>query len=310
MPYTHITHPPPTEVAASAERRWQALVEAEPDLRAAVDLQRDLLTHVIDLARTITGDRLPRLSLPAKYLAAKLGCGTPLLIGEPIPLPAALLKSSLLLFCEQLAVGGAGEAAAHIGAAVESGRVDAGSLLAASLARDQHAIRAGATRLGLAPDLAWLVAELAVGPVAHALQRKLLTTASEGPLTQAMADWNYGYCPACGSWPALAEVVGNHRLLRCSFCAAAWERTVHACVYCDEAGEAFVTAVPDEKRPDRRIELCGSCGAYLKTIDAAETSPFPLVAITDMETTDLDVAAMDRHFGRPPLKEFNAGSRP
>jgi hypothetical protein len=47
----------------------------------------------------------------------------------------------------------------------------------------------------------------------------------------------------------------------------------------------------------------------LKTIDAAEISPFPLVAIADMETMDLDVAAMDHHYGRPPLKEFKIGSR-
>ena len=312
MPYFPVAHPPQAEVLASAERRWQALVDAKPDLQAAVNLQRGLLTHVIDLARTIEGGRLPRLSLPAKYLAAKLSRGVPVLSGEPIPLPAALLKPALLRFCAELAAGGAGEVATHIGTAIESNRIDAGSMLAASLARDQDAIRTGATHLGLAPDLAWLVAELAVGPVAHALQRTLFATrASEsaGPLAEALAAWNHGYCPACGSWPALAEVVDGHRLLRCAFCAATWERTIYACVYCDEQGEAFVTAAPDEQRTDRRTELCSSCGAYLKTIDTTELSPFPLVAIADMETMDLDIAAMDHHYGRPPLKEFRTGSR-
>jgi FdhE protein len=272
------------------------------------------LTLVIDLARTIDGGRLPRLSLPARYLAAKLSRGVPVLSGEPIPLPAALLKPALVGFCAELAAGGAGDVADHIGTAIESGRIDAGSLLTASLARDQEAIRTGATHLGLAPDLAWLVAELAVGPVAHALQRTLFATRSDesaGPLATALAAWNHGYCPACGSWPALAEVVNGHRLLRCAFCAATWERTIYACVYCDEQGDAFVTAAPDEQRTDRRTELCSSCGAYLKTIDTTELSPFPLVAIADMETMDLDVAAMDHHYGRPPLKEFKAaqGSR-
>jgi len=312
VPYFPVAHPPQAEVLASAERRWQALIDAKPDLQAAVNLQRGLLTHVIDLARTIEGGRLPRLSLPAKYLAAKLSRGVPVLSGEPIPLPAALLKPALLRFCAELAAGGAGEVASHIGTAIGSGRIDAGSMLAASLARDQDAIRTGATHLGLAPDLAWLVAELAVGPVAHALQRTLFATRSHessGPLAEALAAWNHGYCPACGSWPALAEVVDGHRLLRCAFCAATWERTIYACVYCDEQGEAFVTAAPDEQRTDRRTELCSSCGAYLKTIDTTELSPFPLVAIADMETMDLDIAAMDHHYGRPPLKEFRTGSR-
>jgi len=312
VPYLPVAHPPQAEVLASAERRWQALVEAKPDLRAAVNLQRGLLTLVIDLARTIEGGRLPRLSLPAKYMAAKLSRGVPVLSGEPIPLPAALLKPALVRFCAELAAGGAGEVASHIGAAIEANRIDAGALLTASLARDQDAIRAGATDTGLAPDLAWLVAELAVGPVAHALQRTLFATRSgesAGPLAEALAAWNRGYCPACGSWPALAEVVDGHRLLRCAFCAATWERTIYACVYCDEQGEAFVTAAPDEQRTDRRTELCSSCGAYLKTIDTTELSPFPLVAIADMETMDLDLAAMDHHYGRPALKEFRTGSR-
>ena len=316
MPYIPVAHPPQAEVLASAERRWQALIEAKPDLQAAVNLQRRLLTLVIDLARTIEGGRLPRLSLPAKYLAAKLSRGVPVLSGEPIPLPTALLKPALVRFCAELAAGGAGDVASHIGAAIESGRVDAGSLLTASLARDHEAIRTGATHMGLAPDLVWLVAELGVGPVAHALQRTLCATPglgasgeSGGPLAEALAAWNHGYCPACGSWPALAEVVGGHRLLRCAFCAATWERTIYACVYCDEQGEAFVTAAPGEERTDRRTELCSSCGAYLKTIDTAEISPFPLVAIADMETMDLDIAAMGHHYGRPPLREFGSGSR-
>jgi FdhE protein len=312
VPYVPVAHPPRAEVLASAERRWKALVEVKPDLQAAVALQRGLLTLVIDLARTIEGGRLPRLSLPARYLAAKLSRGVPVLSGEPIPLPAALLKPALVRFCDELAAGGAGDAARHIGTAIESGRIDAGSLLTASLARDQEAIRTGATHMGLAPDLAWLVAELAVGPVAHALQRTLFSTTSgrsAGPLAEASAAWNHGYCPACGSWPALAEVVSGHRFLRCAFCAATWERTIYACVYCDEPGDAFVTAAPDEERTDRRAELCSSCGAYLKTIDTTEISPFPLVAIADMETMDLDVAAMDHHYGRPPLKEFKSGSR-
>jgi FdhE protein len=235
--------------------------------------------------------------------------GVPVLAGEPIPLPAGLLKPAVIQFCDALAAGGAGEVAAHIGAAIDSDRLDAGSLLTATLARDQEAIRTGATHMGLAPDLAWLVGELAVGPVAHALQRALFTTAANAALAAALDTWDRGYCPACGSWPALAEVVNGHRLLRCAFCAATWERTMYACVYCDEGGEAFVTAAPDPGRPDRRTELCSACGAYLKAIDAAEVSPFPLVAIADMETMDLDLAAMDHHYGRPALKEFKTGFR-
>jgi FdhE protein len=92
--------------------------------------------------------------------------------------------------------------------------------------------------------------------------------------------------------------------MRCSFCAAGWELTTYACIYCDESGEQFVTAAPDQERKDRRVELCSSCGGYLKTIDLPELSPFPLLSISDIETTDLDVAAMEHGYARPQLKDL------
>jgi len=80
--------------------------------------------------------------------------------------------------------------------------------------------------------------------------------------------------------------------------------TTYACIYCGESGEKFVTAAPNEERKDRRLEVCSTCGGYLKTVDLPELSPFPLLSISDIETTDLDVAAMEHGYGRPALKEF------
>lgn len=291
----------------TAERRWAAISAARPDLEPAVALQRRLLGAMIDLDGMFAAGRVPRLSLPPKYLAAKLTRGVPIFAGEPIPLPAGVIKPTLLRLCDALADGGAGDAAVHIREAIESGNIEVGSLLTASLKRDQTAIRTGATHRGLSPDLVWLVAELAVSPFTHTLQRLLLHT-DAAPLADALAAWNKGYCPACGSWPALAEVVGGHRTLRCSFCSSAWELATYACIYCTEAGEPFVTAAPDEQRKDRRLEVCGTCGGYLKTIDLSELSPFPLLAISDIETTDLDVAAMEHGYMRPALKDVSGRS--
>jgi FdhE protein len=222
--------------------------------------------------------------------------------------PVGLLKPSLLNLCDALASGGAGEAADHIKHALTSDTMDAASLLTASLSRDQQAIRTGAVHRGLAPDLVWLLAELAASPFAHALQVTLLSARHQlagDVLADAMRAWNHGYCAVCGSWPALAEVAEGHRVLRCSFCAAGWELNEYCCIYCREHGEAFVTAAPDEERKDRRVEICGACQGYLKTIDVPEISPFPLVAITDMESMDLDLAAMEHGYTRPPMREFS-----
>jgi FdhE protein len=294
---------------AEATRRWDALQAAQPDLAPAVDLQRQLLGLVIDLMDVIEGGRLPRLSLPPKYLAAKLARGVPALSGEPIPLPVSVLTPTLIRLCEELAAGGAGETAEHIKAALVETRMEAGSLLTASLGRDQQAIRVGAAHRGLAPDLVWLVAELAVSPFAYALQEVLFSGTGNSPLGAALSAWTWGYCPACGSWPAIAEVTGGRRALRCSFCAFAWDTGSHGCVYCGETGDKFIAPSPDaalvESRRHRRVEICNNCRSYMKAIDVNELSPFPLVAIADLETMDLDMAAIERGYSRPPLKEFN-----
>jgi FdhE protein len=304
MPYVTIQAFSRENLLESARQRWQIIRKDRPDLEPALALQRELLTCMIDLAGTLARGKLPRLSLPPKYLAAKLARGVPALAGEPIPLPVAVLTPVLLQLCDALAVGGAGEAATHIRQELEGGKLEAASLLTASLRREQAALRTGAEHRGLSPDLMWLVAELAVSPFAHGLQRMLFGSVVSGELHEALDAWPHGYCPACGSWPAVGEVAAGHRTLRCSFCSCAWELKTYACIYCEESGDPFVTAAPDAERKDRRIEVCSTCGGYLKTIDLAELSPYPLLSISDIETTDLDVAAMEHGYARPGMKEF------
>ena len=66
-----------------------------------------------------------------------------------------------------------------------------------------------------------------------------------------------------------------------------------------------MTAAPDEQRKDRRLEVCSTCAGYLKTLDLPELSPFPLLSISDIETTDLDISAMEHGYARPPLRDFS-----
>jgi FdhE protein len=303
MPYVALTPATRASRLAVATGRWDAILASRPDLEPAIVLQKRLLGIVLELAEAIEQRPMPRLSLPPRYIAAKLSRGTPALTAEPIPMPVGLLKPGLLGLCDALSQGGAGEAADHIHRLIQDGHIDAGSMLTASATRDQNAIRTGALHRGVSPDLLWLVAELAASPFIHALQRTVFCGEDE-TLRGALAEWNFGYCAACASWPALAEVVAGHRILRCSFCALAWELTTYSCVYCGEESEPFVTAAPDSERKDRRIEVCGSCAGYLKTVDVPALSPFPLLAISDLETMDLDVAAMEHGYSRPPMKEF------
>ena len=104
-----------------------------------LQLQRQLITLVIDL-----GDRrsrraaCPGCRCRRSIWRAKLARGVPALAGEPMPLPCAALTPRCCGFCDALAAGGAGEAADAHPLRRSRRRHRAGSLFAASLARDQR----------------------------------------------------------------------------------------------------------------------------------------------------------------------------
>jgi hypothetical protein len=306
MPYAAL---PPVDTAtrlALAETRWNAMLESRPELGAAVSLQRGLIGQVIDLAGAFERPGgVPRLSLPPRYVTAKLDSGVPTLAGEPVQVPVESIRPTLLGLVRVLAEGGGGDATMAIRAAIEQRKVDVAVLLTLALRRDQATLRAFATRAGLGHDLLWLVLDLAVGPFAHALLAPVFGAAAPGtPLRAALDRWSRGYCPLCGSWPVFVEDLTGTRRLRCSFCAAAWELTSRGCLYCGVSDDPFAVVVTDPARPRRALETCGSCRGYTKVIDADVSLPFPLLALLDLESMDLDMAAMQRGFARPALRQF------
>jgi FdhE protein len=291
------------QLRSRLDGRLDELAVARPDLDAALTLQRVLLSRQIDLLDLIRTGGLPGVALPPGYVAAKLKRGIPTLHGEPIPLPAHVFALSAREFCEHLARGGAGEAAAALGRALESGTLDAGALLSACFGRDQRRVRFMGNHAGVSPDLAWLVAELSLAPFAFLLQQRALTL--EHPAVAAALDaWDRGFCPACGSWPAVIEGRAGRHTLVCSFCVARWQLTFYRCLYCGNDGDSFITAAPSPELPGRRLQLCGECGGYGKVLDVSEPIEFPLVAVEDLASMDLDMVAIERKYVKPPLPEI------
>jgi len=309
MPYVSLPPVPTATGMALAHARWASMLAARPDLHAAIELQRTLIGLVLELTGTFAAARPPRLSLPPRYLATKLGSGIPALAGEPIPMPSDMLSTTVVKLSQALVAGGGGAASSEMLDAIHGARLNIPAVLALALRRDHGALRAAATRAGVGHDLLWLVAELAVSPFAHAqLEAVFGAVPVDSPLAAALSAWSRGYCPLCGSWPALTEDLGGVRRLRCALCAAAWELTDRACLYCGEAGERFATVTPDATRPRRCVETCGACHGYNKVVEADTSMPFPLLALADLESIDLDIAAMANGCARPPSRQF-AGRR-
>lgn len=288
-----------------AERRWAALAGVRPELREAIALQRRLVERGLALAAAIADVQLPALA----GAAGKLQDKRPLLSGADIVLDGAPFEPFVVGFCDDFAHGAAGRPAARVRGALERGAIDVGSLLTASLRRLQTAIRMKANQVGVAPDVLWLVAELAAAPLADRLQRAHLrdAPARDPDLRAALDAWDEGRCPACGSWPALAEETAAARRLRCSFCGGAWQPAVRRCIYCSAGDESFlVAALSPAGEPSRRVELCRACGGYLKSVRADEPAPFALLPVLDLESSDLDAAAVERGYIRFSMREVDA----
>jgi formate dehydrogenase maturation protein FdhE len=290
------------EVWQVALARWAEIARNFPDLEPALALQQRMLRILLDAAQQLDGDTAEPLAISSDAVLGKWMRGVPALRNAATSIPPRL-KEALPALCDVLVEGGAGDAVQHVRSALAKREIDADSLLRVSLARNEKAIRTSALHMGLSPDLVWLVGELGSSPLAHHVQKRLL---GREDLAQALSGWDRGYCPCCGSWPALIEVLNESRLLRCSFCAASWELTSKRCVYCANAADNFVTAAPDVSRRNRRLDLCGTCGSYTKVIEVIAATPFPLLAIEDLATVDLDQGAMAREYGRPKLFDLDA----
>jgi hypothetical protein len=261
---------------ARAEARWTSLASSAPHLERAVALQR----------RTV-GTQLDLLWAVAPLVAEAAIVLTPV----AVDLGAAIAAAS-------------GYAAARRAAeSLASGEVDPARLMALVYQRDQDGVRQLASEHAINVDMLWLLGDLVVAPIAHLQQRSALRESEpDSPVREALERWDHGYCPACGSWPSLAEFFFGERLLRCAFCACTWRPRVDQCVYCRTDDQRFATIVPDRHQPGRRLELCKACGGFLKTLDAEVITPFPLVAIEDLASADLDQAALGHGFKRVALR--------
>ncbi len=298
-------HATPTDLLTDAEPRWLLIADGWPDLAAAVNLQRVLVTRSAEVAADAQRLTHGATAAPDDLLGRLLREDAPVLDLAIDTLDVERLTMVLLGFCDDFAAGGVGDPARRVRAVIEGGDIEPASLLRASLARQQTAIRMRAEHLAVAPDLVWLVAELTVGPIANHLQQTALGPAAAAEVQGAAAGWRRGHCPACGSWPALAEVWKGQRHLRCSFCGADWAPAEVACVYCGRTDDGYLVAAGDATTDPgraRRVEFCRGCRGWLKQAEVSAPTPFLLLPVLDLETSDLDVAAAGRGYTRPSMR--------
>jgi FdhE protein len=245
---------------------------------------------VIEAVREATGDTAWRLALPE---APADGDGrTPLLAGVTLTVEVRRLRRWFASLLERAAASGGPAGTLADVAHADTDRLAA--LLEAGLAQDAERLAALAQSVGA--DAGALQAVAAVAPI------PLLRACGERWAARVPPTWNAGYCPVCGAWPILAEARGLERArrLRCVRCAADWATAWLRCPYCDTSDHHRLGAlVPDATPQTRRVETCGVCRGYLKTITTLSPTPADDLAVLDLTTVELDLAAMTAGYARP-----------
>lgn len=81
--------------------------------------------------------------------------------------------------------------------------------------------------------------------------------------------WLKGYCPVCGSSPAMAYLRKDDgkRILWCQFCGTRWSFLRLKCPFCSNEDQNTLRYFFTEENDSYRVYLCDKCKKYVKTID-------------------------------------------
>jgi FdhE protein len=86
-----------------------------------------------------------------------------------------------------------------------------------------------------------------------------------------LKDWERGYCPVCGHWPALSHIDQDDekRTLWCLNCGTTWPFRRLECIYCLSKEQQVLHFIGPDDEPKFRVQVCDNCREYMKEIHGA-----------------------------------------
>ena len=187
-------------------------------------------------------------------------------------------------------------------------------LLDAAVAMDEERLGAIAREAGVDEALLTAIAPLAASPLLQACAREWRAgVASTWDSRAGVAPaWEGAACPVCGAWAAVMEARGVERVyrLRCGRCGADWGVEPVRCPFCGERDHEKLAGLAGDGKGDlRRVEACTVCLGYVKSVTTLSACPPEDVALLDLATVELDVAALDHGYARPSQPAFRPDTR-
>ena len=112
-----------------------------------------------------------------------------------------------------------------------------------------------------------------------------------------------GRCPFCGGAAMISarrsipEADSGLRVLICALCSNEWSFNRVCCPACFEENPEKLPVYSSDAHPFVRIEACGTCHRYMKSIDLTKDAR-PIPAIDDLVSIAMDLWALDEGLTR------------
>lgn len=227
--------------------------------------------------------------------------GFPLLTGEALQVDVEPAGKFVAALVERLIeLGQEGKAELKLMAqAQNAGNLPIDKLLVACMEKDRAPLEEVAAALEIPSALLEYVCS---STLAFGLQEWL-----KGRPRSMYTDWQEGYCPICGSAPAMGELIGEEgqKQLHCSLCATGWKASRLKCSYCGNEETDSLEYFTAEGETGYRVDICRKCSCYLKVVDSRELGEGLPMDVEDLNTMHLDLLAQKEGFAKGKTHQKN-----
>ncbi|NVM22943.1 MAG: formate dehydrogenase accessory protein FdhE [Desulfobacterales bacterium] len=200
----------------------------------------------------------------------------------------ALLKKICRLSAEATEV--LAEACSKISNALEKGALEPTTLFSKLLMEDDAYFQEVSQGLEIDKKVLTFVAYTSIMPALSLCAEQLTACLDKD------TPWQKGYCPICGSPPALSILRDEgQRSLLCSFCGHEWQALRIYCPFCDNKDRKTLHYFfSEEEEEGYRVDMCDQCKRYIKTVDTRKMSHPVHPLVEHISTLHLDILAQEQ----------------
>ena len=174
----------------------------------------------------------------------------------------------------------------HMIEAPELDEENISSFIEKLIANDSNYLAEFAERMEVERDILFFVAQVSMSPFYQKYAESLRPR-----INYSM--WLYSSCPVCGRRPLAAKLQEKEglRLLQCSLCQTQWWFMRLKCAFCGNTDHEKLQYLYVEEDRGRRVDVCDSCGKYIKTFDERVIGREIIPHIEEVATVRLDFVA-------------------